>query len=42
MGEQLLNRDEPSDIILIIMDSLCNQSARICWNEGKGLYMKIQ
>ena len=34
LGEQLLNRDIPPDIILILMHYLRNQSARICWNEA--------
>lgn len=42
LGEQLLQRDIPPDITLILMHYFCNQSARICWNGGRGSYMKIE
>ena len=36
MGQALLERNVPPDIVLIIMKYLRNQSARVCWNNESG------
>ena len=41
LGQQLLDRSIPPDIVLVIMHYLRNQSARVCWNNAKGEYMYI-
>ena len=41
LGRILLKRNIPPDIVLLLMHYLCNQSARIIWNEGKGEYHHI-
>ena len=33
LGQQLLDRNLPPDIVLIVMQYLRNQSARVCWNK---------
>ena len=41
LGEQLLDRNIPPDIVFIIMHYLRNQRARICWSDSKGPYLNI-
>ena len=38
LGQKLLNRSIPPDIVLLLMGYLRNQSARVCWNNSKGEY----
>ena len=42
LGNKLLDREIPPDIVFIIMHYLRNQSARICWNNAKGNYVFIE
>ena len=41
LGEILLQRNIPPDIVLLIMYYLRNQEARIIWNNAKGEYFNI-
>ena len=41
LGEQLIQENIPPDIILILLNYLRNQAARVCWNEAKGDYVNI-
>ena len=41
MGNILLQRAVPPDIVILIMSYLRNQSARVCWDNSKGSYYFI-
>ena len=41
LGHKLLERSVPPDIVLLIMNYLRNQSARVIWNNKKGNYFYI-
>ena len=41
LGQKLLDRSLPPDLVLLIMGYLRNQSARVCWNNSKGEYCHI-
>ena len=42
LGQQLLDRKLPPDIILLLMFYLRNQSARVCWNGEKGQIRRVE
>ena len=42
LGQQLLDRGTPPDLVLLIMRYLRNQSARVCWNGHKGHYVFLE
>lgn len=42
LEQQVLDRNIPPDIVFLLMHYLRNQSARVCWNEGKGQYLYIE
>ena len=42
LGDQLLERNIPPDIVLLLMCYLRNQSARVCWNKHSGSYIDIE
>ena len=41
LGQKLLDRSVPPDLVLLLMGYLSNQSARVCWNNSKGEYCYI-
>ena len=41
LGQKLLERNIPPDLVLLLMQYLRNQQARVCWNEGRGHYSYI-
>ena len=41
LGQQLLKRNVPPDIVLLLMHYFRNQQARVCWNGGQGGYSYI-
>ena len=42
LGNILLDNNLPTDIVLLIMHYLRNQTARITWNDAKGDYFNIE
>ena len=41
LGQKLLDEEIPPDLVLIILQYLRNQSARVCWNGVKGNFVSI-
>ena len=41
LGQKLLNEDIPPDLVLLIINYLRNQRARVCWNGNGGEYSHI-
>ena len=42
LGQQLLDRKLPPDIVLLLMFYLRNQTARVCWNNFKGRIRRVE
>ena len=42
LGQQLLDRKIPPDIVLLLMHYLRNQTARVFWNNYKGHYVYVE
>ena len=41
LGQKMLEKSIPPDLVLLLMCYLRNQSARVCWNNSKGEYCTI-